>query len=39
MTSTTIYGGLGKMKIKRVKIGIKSLEDVLGNAKEVMKKL
>ena len=27
------------MKIKRVKIGIKSLEDVLGNAREVMKKL
>ena len=27
------------MRIKRVKIGIKSLEDVLGNAREVMKKL
>lgn len=27
------------MKIKRVKIGIKSLEDVLGNARDVMKKL
>ena len=27
------------MKVKRVKIGIKSLEDVLSNAKEVMKKL
>lgn len=27
------------MRVKRVKIGIKSLEDVLGNAKEVMKKL
>ena len=27
------------MKIKRVKIGIKSLKDVLSNAKEVMKKL
>src|SRR3990167_4647083 len=39
MTSTTIYGGLEKMKIKRVKIGIKSLEDVLSNARDVMKKL
>ena len=27
------------MKIKRVKIGIKSLEDVLSNARDVMKKL
>jgi len=27
------------MKVKRVKIAIKSLEDVLSNAKEVMKKL
>lgn len=27
------------MRVKRVKIGIKSLEDVLGNAKDVMKKL
>jgi len=27
------------MKVKRVKIGIKSLKDVLSNAKEVMKKL
>lgn len=27
------------MKIKRVKIGIKNLEDVLGSAREVMKKL
>jgi len=27
------------MRIKRVKIGIKSLEDVLGNAREVMKRL
>jgi len=27
------------MRIKRVKIGIKNLEDVLGTAKEVMKKL
>src|SRR3990172_4528649 len=39
MTSTMIYGGLGKMRIKRVKIGIKNLEDVLSNAREVMKKL
>src|SRR4030067_1598909 len=39
MTFTTIYGGLEKMRIKKVKIGIKSLEDVLGNAKEVMKRL
>jgi len=27
------------MKIKRVKIGIKNLEDVLSNARDVMKKL
>ena len=27
------------MRIKRVKIGIKSLEDVLGNAREAMKRL
>lgn len=27
------------MRVKRVKIGIKSLEDVLDNAKDVMKKL
>jgi len=27
------------MRIKRVKIGIKNLEDVLSNAREVMKKL
>src|SRR3989337_3397934 len=39
MIFTTIYGGLEKMRIKRVKIGIKNLEDVLGTAKEVMKKL
>src|SRR3972149_5661408 len=39
MTFTMIYGGLEKMRIKRVKIGIKSLEDVLGNAREVMKRL
>src|SRR3990170_1491068 len=32
MTSTMIYGGLGKMRIK-------NLEDVLSNAREVMKKL
>jgi|SRR3989304_3330272 len=39
MISTTIYGGLEEMKIKKVKIGIRSLEDVLYNAREVMKKL
>ena len=39
MISITIYGGLEEMKIKKVKIGIRSLEDVLYNAREVMKKL